>query len=43
MDFHLDVDHQLPHCTSRENFKGILYGKGRAVFDGRVRVAKDAQ
>jgi Fe-S cluster assembly protein SufD len=43
MDYHLDVDHRLPHCTSRENFKGILYGKGRAVFDGRVYVAKDAQ
>ena len=43
MDFHLDVDHRLPQCSSRENFKGILYGKGRAVFDGRVYVAKDAQ
>lgn len=43
LDYHLDVDHQLPHCTSRENFKGILYGKGRAVFDGRVYVAQDAQ
>ena len=43
MDFHLDVEHQLPQCTSRENFKGILYGKGRAVFDGLVRVARDAQ
>lgn len=43
VDYHLDVDHRLPHCTSRENFKGILYGKGRAVFDGRVYVAPDAQ
>ncbi|HYN78908.1 MAG TPA: SufD family Fe-S cluster assembly protein, partial [Lamprocystis sp. (in: g-proteobacteria)] len=24
------------------NFKGILYGKGRAVFDGRVYVAEGA-
>lgn len=43
MDYHLDVDHAVPSCTSRETFKGILYGKGRAVFDGRVVVAKDAQ
>jgi Fe-S cluster assembly protein SufD len=43
MDYHLDVHHGLPHCTSRENFKGVLYGKGRAVFDGRVFVAQDAQ
>jgi Fe-S cluster assembly protein SufD len=43
IDYHMDVDHALPDCTSRENFKGILYGKGRAVFDGRVFVARDAQ
>lgn len=43
MDYHLDIEHAVPHCTSRENFKGILYGRGRAVFDGRVFVAVDAQ
>lgn len=43
MDYHLDVDHSLPNCRSQENFKGILYGKGRAVFDGLVFVAEDAQ
>jgi Fe-S cluster assembly protein SufD len=43
MDFHLDVDHRVPGCTSRETFKGILYGKGRAVFDGRVVVQRQAQ
>ncbi len=42
-DYHMDVEHGLPHCRSRENFKGILYGKGRAVFDGRVYVAVGAQ
>lgn len=43
MDYHLDIDHAVPECTSRESFKGILYGKGRAVFDGRIHVAGDAQ
>jgi Fe-S cluster assembly protein SufD len=43
MDFHLDVRHDVPGCTSREGFKGILYGKARAVFDGRVYVARNAQ
>ena len=43
IDYHMDVHHGLPRCTSRENFKGIVYGKGKAVFDGRVYVAKDAQ
>jgi Fe-S cluster assembly protein SufD len=39
----LDVRHGLPRCTSRENFKGVVHGKGKAVFDGLVYVAKDAQ
>ena len=43
MDYHLDLEHRVPRCVSREDFKGILYGKGRAVFDGRVHVARDAQ
>ena len=43
MDYHLDVDHAVGDCRSEENFKGILHGRGRAVFDGRVLVAKDAQ
>jgi Fe-S cluster assembly protein SufD len=42
-DFHLDVRHRVPDCASRENFKGIVLGRGRAVFDGRVLVGKDAQ
>lgn len=42
-DFHLNVLHNVPGCSSRERFKGILYGKGRAVFDGRILVGKDAQ
>ena len=42
-DVHLDVIHSLPQCTSREDFKGIVFGKGRAVFDGRILVEKDAQ
>ena len=43
VDFHLDVDHAVPGCESRENFKGILSGQGRAVFDGRILVRKQAQ
>jgi Fe-S cluster assembly protein SufD len=42
-DFHLDVRHGVPACTSREHFKGIAYGQGRAVFDGRVLVERQAQ
>ena len=42
-DVHLDVRHEVPGCTSRESFKGILDGRGRVVFDGRILVARDAQ
>jgi Fe-S cluster assembly protein SufD len=43
MDTHTRVDHAQPHTTSRELYKGILDGKARGVFDGRVVVRKDAQ
>jgi Fe-S cluster assembly protein SufD len=37
-DTHSLIDHRKPHCTSRQNYKGILDGKSRAVFNGRVFV-----
>lgn len=40
---HLDVFHSVPDCSSRETFKGILYGHGKGVFDGNIVVKKDAQ
>jgi Fe-S cluster assembly protein SufD len=43
MDAHTRVDHAQPHTTSRELYKGILDGKARGVFDGRIVVRKDAQ
>ena len=43
VDFHLDVEHGVPGCSSNQHFKGLLTGKGRAVLDGRIHVAKDAQ
>ncbi len=43
VDNHLVVDHAKPHCDSREFFKGILDGKSRGTFSGRIIVRKDAQ
>jgi Fe-S cluster assembly protein SufD len=43
IDNHTRIDHVRPHCTSRELYKGILDGKGRGVFNGKVVVHKDAQ
>jgi Fe-S cluster assembly protein SufD len=42
-DHHTEIDHAMPHGTSRELYKGILAGRARGVFNGRVRVRPDAQ
>ena len=39
----IDIDHAMPHTTSRLNYKGILDGKSRAVFGGTVLVRPNAQ
>ncbi|MGE0640029.1 MAG: Fe-S cluster assembly protein SufD [Thermoanaerobaculia bacterium] len=42
-DTHMRVDHIAPHCQSHELYKGILDGKSRAVFSGRIHVHPGAQ
>jgi Fe-S cluster assembly protein SufD len=42
-DTHSVIDHRRPHCTSRQLYKGILDGKSRAVFNGKVFVREGAQ
>ncbi|WP_162906893.1 Fe-S cluster assembly protein SufD [Algihabitans albus] len=37
------IDHQVPHCTSKEVIKGALDDRARGVFQGLIRVAPDAQ
>ncbi len=37
------VEHAVPRCTTTETFKGILDGKARGVFAGRIRVLPGAQ
>ncbi len=43
IDHHTVVTHDAPNCRSEQDYKGILSGHSRAVFNGRVIVAKDAQ
>jgi Fe-S cluster assembly protein SufD len=43
VDNHTRVDHLKPHTLSTENYRGVLNGKSRAVFNGKVIVHKDAQ
>jgi Fe-S cluster assembly protein SufD len=42
-DTHSVIDHRKPHCTSRQLYKGILDGKSRAVFNGKIYVRPGAQ
>ena len=35
--------HNVPHCNSRQLFKGIAGGESRVDFYGKIIVAKDAQ
>jgi Fe-S cluster assembly protein SufD len=37
------IDHVKPHTRSLELYKGILKGRGRAVFNGKIFVHKTAQ
>jgi Fe-S cluster assembly protein SufD len=37
------IDHAKPHGTSRELYKGILDGKARGVFNGKIIVRPNAQ
>ena len=39
----VDMHHKVPHCNSRQLFKGIAGGSSRVDFYGKIIVAKDAQ
>lgn len=43
VDNHMRVDHVAANCDSHELYKGILEGKGRSVFNGRIYVHPGAQ
>lgn len=43
VDLRTTIDHAVPHCSSRQAYKGILDGNSRGVFTGRVIVRPDAQ
>lgn len=42
-DTHSRIIHAAPDCISRELYKGMMDQRGRAVFNGAVRVERDAQ
>ena len=43
VDNHTRIDHRVAHCSSQQNYKGILAGKSRAVFNGKIIVQPNAK
>jgi Fe-S cluster assembly protein SufD len=43
VDFHTRIEHAKARGTSEEVYRGILDGRARGVFNGRVKVYPDAQ
>ncbi|HKA32057.1 MAG TPA: Fe-S cluster assembly protein SufD [Candidatus Binatia bacterium] len=43
VDNHTRIDHERPRCTSRELYKGIMGGKSRGVFNGKIYVHEHAE
>jgi Fe-S cluster assembly protein SufD len=43
IDNHTFIDHAYPRCVSHELYKGILDGKARGIFNGKIYVRQDAQ
>jgi Fe-S cluster assembly protein SufD len=43
VDNHTMADHARPNSMSNENYRGILNGRGTAVFNGKIMVRPDAQ
>ena len=43
LDNYMLVEHQSPHCASRQFYNGILDEHAHGVFHGRIIVHKDAQ
>ncbi|MGN8198036.1 Fe-S cluster assembly protein SufD [Salinisphaera sp. RV14] len=43
VDNHTRIDHATEHSLSREQYKGVLAGHARGVFNGKIVIQKDAQ
>ncbi|MDN3520098.1 Fe-S cluster assembly protein SufD [Halomonas ramblicola] len=43
VDSHTLANHNAPHTTSNENYKGILDDRAHGVFNGKVVVKRDSQ
>ncbi|MBX3298825.1 MAG: Fe-S cluster assembly protein SufD [Acidobacteria bacterium] len=41
-DTHSCIDHAVPNCISHQRYKGVLDGRSRGVFNGKVFVRENA-
>jgi len=42
VDHHTVLDHAQPHCNSHQLYKGVLDGRSRGVFNGKIFVREGA-
>lgn len=42
-DYHTQIDHQVPHCESRQDYRGIIDDRAHAVFNGKIIVHPGAE
>jgi Fe-S cluster assembly protein SufD len=42
IDYHIIADHQATHCTSEQNFRGVLGGRSKGVFNGKALIRPGA-
>lgn len=42
IDHHLLADHRAPHCRSDQNFRGVLGGRSKGVFNGKALIRPGA-
>lgn len=43
VDHHTAIDHAMAHCHSHQLYKGVLDGRAKGVFNGKIFVRQDAQ
>lgn len=43
VDHYTTIEHAVAHCTSDQEYRGVLGGRSRGVFRGRVLIRPDAQ
>jgi Fe-S cluster assembly protein SufD len=43
IDYHTNIEHRVPQCTSNEVFRGIIADQSSATFNGKIHIFQDAQ